>query len=143
MKKKILIVGAAVVVAGVFGYVGWGVYQNIAQSIIEKKIREAGLNPADYDLRGVAPWNVRNFVTSKEIEKTGLDPNNYDIKGKLTTDEVRAEVIRQEIARQLAEYDLSISDIDISGVDLLSLSAEEIQKLVTEKITKKIRARSF
>ena len=143
MKKKSWITIAIVVVAGVFGYVGWNVYNNIAQSIIEKKIKEAGLNPADYDLRSVAPWNVRNFVESQEIKKAGFNPDNYDIKGTLTADEVRAEVTRQEIAKQLAEYDLSMSDIDLSGVDLLSLSAEEIKQLVTEKITEKIKARSF
>lgn len=51
------------------GYVTWFIYDKVAISIIERKIREVGLDPKDYDLRGIAPWNIREFVTEKETEK--------------------------------------------------------------------------
>lgn len=51
------------------GYITWFVYDKITVSIVEKKIIEAGLNPKDYDLRGIAPWNIREFVNNKELEK--------------------------------------------------------------------------
>lgn len=129
------------VTLGVAGYVALYVYNSIAQPWIEREIREAGLNPDDYDLSGVAPWNVRSFVTNKEIEKAGFDPKDYEIRGQMTAEEVRREVTRQEIARQLTEYDLTLDDIDLSGIDLLDLSPEEIQKIVYEKVKKKITPR--
>ena len=141
--KKILLILVLVGVLGVVGYVGLGVYDDVARGIIEEKIKAAGLNPDDYDLGGVAPWNIRQFVTDREIEKAGLDPDNFDIRGTLTADEVRREATKQEIARQLAEYDLTIDDIDLSGVDLLKLSAEEIKNLIYEKVREKIQAQSL
>lgn len=138
MTKRNLLIAGIVVVATVFGYVAWYVYDDVAQSIIEKKIMEAGLNPDDYDLTGVAPWNVREFVTNKEIEKAGLDPDNYDIEGTPTANEIRLEVIKQEISRQLTEYDLTIDDIDLSGIDLLSLTAEELNQLIYQKVRQKV-----
>lgn len=51
------------------GYITWFVYNKITTSIIERKMEEAGLDPKDYDLRGIAPWNIREFVTNKELEK--------------------------------------------------------------------------
>jgi len=80
MTKKVLLILSLVIAAGVVGYVGLKVYDSIAQAIIEKKIKEAGLNPDDYDLRGIAPWNIREFVTNKEIEKASSDPNNYNFR---------------------------------------------------------------
>ena len=68
MKKTLKIISIVIAVA-IFGYVTFYVYKLVERQIIESKIREAGLNPADYDLRGVAPWNVREFVTKKETEK--------------------------------------------------------------------------
>lgn len=67
--RKITIITTIIIVLVVAVYVFWVIYNSIATSIIERKIREAGLNPKDYDLRGIAPWNVREFVTNKEIEK--------------------------------------------------------------------------
>ena len=136
--KKSLLITTIIVAFGVFAYATKYVYDRAVQSVAEEKIREAGLNPDDYDLSGIAPWNIREFVTSKEIEKAGLDPNDYNIKGQLTADEVRLEVIRQEIAKQLAEYDLSIDDIDLSGIDLIKLSTKEIEELVYQKVREKI-----
>lgn len=141
--KKILLISGVAVVAGVAGYIALYMYNSVAGPWIEKEIREAGLNPDDYDLSGVAPWNIRVFVTNKEIEKTGLNPENFDIKGKLTADEARKEVTRQEIVRQLAEYDMTIDDVDLSGVDLLSLSPEEIQAMLIQQVTKKIESRTY
>jgi hypothetical protein len=136
--KKILIIAGLAIVLGVVGYFGVGIYKDVAQDITEKKIREAGLNPDDYELSGVAPWNVRSFVTDQEIKKAGLNPDDYDIKGTPTADEARREVIMQELTRQLAEYDMTIDDIDLTGVDLMALSPEEIQMLVYEQVRKKI-----
>ncbi len=138
MKKKILYTVGVLVLVGFIVYFGLPVYDKIAQEIIRERIIKAGLNPDDYDLRGVAPWNVREYVTNKEIEKAGLNPDDYKIKGTPTASEVRMQVIQQEIAKQLGEYDLTINDIDLSGVDLLSLSTEEIQKLITKKIVEKL-----
>ena len=67
--KKITKIIFILITIAIVGYVTWFIYDKIATSIIEKKIREAGLNPDDYDLRGIAPWNVREFVTEKEVEK--------------------------------------------------------------------------
>ena len=78
--KKVFLIVSIVIAVGVFGYVALKVYNNISQSIIERKIKEAGLNPNDYDLRGIAPWNIREFITNKEIEKASSDPNNYDFR---------------------------------------------------------------
>ncbi|TSC58310.1 MAG: hypothetical protein Greene041679_132 [Parcubacteria group bacterium Greene0416_79] len=78
--KKILLLLVLVIAAGVVGYIGLKVYDRIAQAIVEKKIKEAGLNPSDYDLRGIAPWNIREFVTNTEIEKASADPDNYDFR---------------------------------------------------------------
>lgn len=63
---KLIFVLTTIVIAG---YITWLVYNKVASSIIERKIREAGLDPKDYDLRGIAPWNIREFVTNKELEK--------------------------------------------------------------------------
>jgi len=136
--KKITIIVAIIIVAALFLYGVWYVYNQVATSIIEREIREAGLNPEDYNLRWVMPWNVREFVTRKEIEKAGLNPDDYTIKGELTADEVRLEVIRQEITRQLAEYDLTINDIDLTGIDLLKLTPEELSKLIYDKAYQKV-----
>lgn len=67
--KKITKIIFIIITVAITGYVTWFIYDKIATSIIESKIREAGLDPKDYDLRGVAPWNVREFVTNKELEK--------------------------------------------------------------------------
>ena len=69
MIKKLLKVVSIVIAVGIFGYVTFYVYKIVEREIIESRIREAGLNPDDYDLRGIAPWNVREFVTEKEVEK--------------------------------------------------------------------------
>lgn len=63
---KLIFVLATITIAG---YITWFVYNEITASIIERKIKEAGLDPKDYDLRGIAPWNIREFVTNKELEK--------------------------------------------------------------------------
>ena len=63
---KLLFILITIVIAS---YITWFIYDKIATSIIESKIKEAGLNPDDYDLSGIAPWNVREFVTEKEVEK--------------------------------------------------------------------------
>jgi hypothetical protein len=141
--KKMFLVVVIVVAVGVFGYVALYVYDRIAQPIIESKIREAGLNPDDYDLRGIAPWNIRRFVRNQEIIKAGLNPKDYDVKGKLTADEVRKKVTGQAIIQQLAEYDLTVNDVDLSDLDLFNLSAEEIREEVYQKILKKIETKSF
>ena len=67
--KKITKLLFILITIAIVGYVTWFIYDKIATSIIEREIREAGLDPKDYDLRGIAPWNVREFVTKKEIEK--------------------------------------------------------------------------
>lgn len=145
--KKILFILVIVVAVGVTGfialYVAQYVYDSIAQPIIEGKIKEAGLNPDDYDLHGIAPWNIRKFVTNQEIIKAGLNPESYDIKGKLTADEVRKKVTGQAIVQQLAEYDLTVNDIDLSDLDLFNLSAEEIREAVYQKILKTIEPKSY
>lgn len=141
--KKILLILVIVVAVGVFGYVALYVYDIIAQPIIERKIKEAGLNPDDYDLRGIAPWNIRKFVTNQEIIKAGLNPDDYDVKGKLTADEVKKKVTGQAIVQQLAEYDLTVNDVDFSDLDLSELSAEEIREVVYQKILKKIEPKSY
>lgn len=141
--KKMFLILVIVVAVGIFGYVALYVYDSIAQPIIESKIREAGLNPDDYDLRGIAPWNIRKFVTNQEIIKAGLDPKDYDIKGKLTADEVKKKVTGQAIVQQLAEYDLTVNDVDLSDLDLFNLSAKEIQEAVYQKILKKIDTKSI
>jgi hypothetical protein len=140
--KKITIIITVVIVIAVTGYVTWRIYDNIAQSRIDAEIREAGLSPDDYDLEGVAPWNVREAVTDQEIEKAGLNPDDYAIEGELTADEVRMEVIRQEISKQLAQYDLTIDDIDLSGIDLLTMTTQEINDLVYKKAYQKVLERS-
>lgn len=140
--KKMFLILVIVVAVGVTGYVTryvfLYVYDSIAQPIIEKKIREAGLNPDDYDLRGIAPWDIRKFVTNQEIIKAGLNPDDYVIKGKLTADEIKKKVTGQAIVQQLAEYDLTVNDIDLSDLDLFNLSAEEIREAVYQKILKRI-----
>ncbi len=141
--KKMFLVVVILVAVGVFGYVALYVYDIIAQPIIESKIKEAGLNPDDYDLRGIAPWNIRRFVTNQEIIKAGLNPDDYDVKGKLTADEVKKKVTGQAIVQQLAEYDLTVKDVDLSDLDLANLSAEEIQEAVYQKILKKIDTKSI
>ena len=141
--KKIFLILVIIVAIGVFGYVALYVYNSIAQPIIESKIREAGLNPDDYDLRGIAPWNIRRFVTNQEIINAGLNPDDYDVKGKLTADEVRKKVTGQAIVQQLAEYDLTTNDVDLSDLDLANLSAKEIQEAVYQKILKKIDTKSI
>ncbi len=78
--KKIFLILVLVIAVGVAGYVALKVYDGIVQAVAEKKIKEAGLNPDDYDLRGIAPWNIREFVTNKEIEKASSDPSNYDFR---------------------------------------------------------------
>lgn len=140
--KKMFLILVVIVTVGVFGYVALIVYNRIAQPIIESKIREAGLNPDDYDLRGIAPWNIRKFVTNQEIIKAGLNPDDYDIKGKLTADEVKKRVTGQAIVQQLAEYDLTVEDVDLSDLDLFNLSAEEIREAVYQKILKTIEPKS-
>ena len=67
--KKITKLIFILVTIAIVGYVTWFIYDKIATSIIEKKIREAGLDPKDYDLKGIAPWDIRDFVTEKETEK--------------------------------------------------------------------------
>ncbi len=67
--KKITKLLFILITIAITGYVVWFIYDKVATSIIESKIREAGLNPDDYDLSGIAPWNVREFVTQKEVEK--------------------------------------------------------------------------
>ena len=67
--KKITKIIFILITIAIVGYVTWFIYDKIAASIIERKIKEAGLDPKDYDLRGIAPWNVREFVTEKEVEK--------------------------------------------------------------------------
>ena len=74
MIKKVLKVVSIIIAVGIFGYVTYYIYDIIAQKIIESRIREAGLNPDDYNLRGIAPWNVRDFVTDQELKKAGLSP---------------------------------------------------------------------
>ena len=69
IKKKITKLLFILITIAIVGYVTWFIYDKIATSIIEREIREAGLDPKDYDLRGIAPWNVREFVTNKELEK--------------------------------------------------------------------------
>ena len=78
--KKIFLIVSIAIAVGVAGYIGLKVYNSITKAIVEKKIKEAGLNPGDYDLGGIAPWNIREFVTNKEIEKASSDPNNYNFK---------------------------------------------------------------
>jgi hypothetical protein len=141
--KKMFLAVVIIVAVGIFGYVTLYVYDIIAQPIIESKIREAGLNPDDYDLRGIAPWNIRKFVRNQEIIKAGLNPKDYDVKGKLTADEVRKKVTGQAIIQQLAEYDLTVNDVDLSDLDLANLSVEEIQEAVYQKILKKLDTRSI
>lgn len=67
--KKVTKFVFVLVTIAVAGYITWLVYDKINTSVIERKIREAGLDPKDYDLRGIAPWNIREFVTNKELEK--------------------------------------------------------------------------
>ncbi|MEK7653968.1 MAG: hypothetical protein AAB345_01640 [Patescibacteria group bacterium] len=67
--KKITKLLFILITIAIVGYVTWFIYDKVATSIIESKIREAGINPDDYDLSDIAPWNVREFVTEKEIEK--------------------------------------------------------------------------
>ena len=67
--KKITKVIFILITVAVTGYIILFVYDKIATTIINREIREAGLNPEDYDLRGTAPWNVREYVTQKETEK--------------------------------------------------------------------------
>lgn len=67
--KKLTKLIFVLITIAIAGYVTWFIYNKIATSIIERKIEEAGLNPEDYDLRGIAPWNIREFVTNKELEK--------------------------------------------------------------------------
>ena len=69
---KLLFILITIVVAG---YITWFIYDKIATSIIDRKIREAGLDPKDYDLSGIAPWNIREFIINKELEnleKSGI-----------------------------------------------------------------------
>jgi hypothetical protein len=141
--KKILLILVIVVAIGVTGYITFYVYDIIAQPIIEKIIKAAGLNPNNYDLRGIAPGNIRKFITNQEILKAGLNPDDYDVKGKLTADEVRKKVTGQAIVQQLAEYDLTVKDVDLNDLDLANLSAKEIQEAVYQKILKKIDTKSI
>lgn len=67
--KKVTKITFVLVTIIIAGYITWFVYDKIATSIIERKIKEAGLDPKDYDLRGIALWDIREFVTNKEIEK--------------------------------------------------------------------------
>ena len=67
--KKITKLLFILITIAIAGFITWFIYDKIATSIIESKIREAGLNPDDYDLSGIALWNVREFVTEKEVEK--------------------------------------------------------------------------
>lgn len=67
--KKITKLIFILVTITIAGYITWLVYDKIATSIIERKMEEAGLDPKDYDLRGIAPWKIREFVTNKELEK--------------------------------------------------------------------------
>ena len=67
--KKITKLLFILITIAVVGYITWFIYNKIAISIVDRKIREAGLDPKDYDLRGIAPWNIREFVTNKELEK--------------------------------------------------------------------------
>ncbi len=67
--KKITKLLFVLITIAIVGYVTWFIYDKVATSIIEREIKEAGLDPKDYDLRGIAPWNVREFVTEKEIKK--------------------------------------------------------------------------
>ena len=67
--KKIAKVIFILTTIAVTVYVTWFIYKKIETSIIEREIKEAGLNPEDYDLKGIAPWNIREFVTQKETEK--------------------------------------------------------------------------
>lgn len=67
--KKITKLIFVLVTIAIAGYITWFVYDKVATSIIERKIREAGLDPKDYDLRGIAPWDIREFVTNIELEK--------------------------------------------------------------------------
>jgi hypothetical protein len=141
--KKIFLILVIVIAVGITSYITLYVYDSIAQPIIEKKIREAGLNPDDYDLRGIVPWNIRKFVTNQEIIKAGLNPDDYDVKGKLTADEVKKKITGQAIIQQLAEYDLTVKDVDLNDLDLANLSAEEIREAVYQKILKKIDTKSI
>ena len=68
LKKLTKFIFVLVTIA-VVSYITWFVYNKITTSIIERKIKEAGLDPKAYDLRGIAPWNIREFVTNKELEK--------------------------------------------------------------------------
>ena len=67
--KKITKLLFILITIAVAGYITWFIYDKIATSIVDRKIKEAGLDPKDYDLRGIAPWNIREFVTNKELEK--------------------------------------------------------------------------
>lgn len=67
--KKITKIIFILVTIAVAGYITWFIYDKISTAIIEKEMREAGLDPKDYDLRGIAPWKIREFVTNKELEK--------------------------------------------------------------------------
>lgn len=67
--KKLTKLIFILITIAIAGYVTWFIYDKVATSIIERKIREVGLDPKDYDLRGIAPWNIREFVTNKELEK--------------------------------------------------------------------------
>lgn len=67
--RKIAKITFILITIAVAGYITWFIYDKIADAIIESKIREAGLNPADYDLQSIAPWNIREFVTNQELEK--------------------------------------------------------------------------
>ncbi|PCI29414.1 hypothetical protein COB55_02280 [Candidatus Wolfebacteria bacterium] len=136
--KKLLLYITILVAVIITANITRNVYNNAVEERINTEIIEAGLDPADYDLDGIAPWNVRKAVTNKEIEKSGLNPDDYTIKGKLTADEIRLEVTRQEINRQLKEYNLSVDDIDLEGIDLLSLSQEEINDLVYEQVYQQV-----
>ena len=52
--KKIFLIVSIAIAVGVAGYIGLKVYNSITKAIVEKKIKEAGLNPGDYDLGGIA-----------------------------------------------------------------------------------------
>ena len=67
--KKITKLLFILITIAIVGYITWFIYDKVATSIIEREIRGAGLDPKDYDLRGIAPWNIRDFITEKETEK--------------------------------------------------------------------------
>ena len=76
--KKIIKLLFILITIAIAGYVTWFVYDKIATYIIEREIRKAGLDPKYYDLKGIAPWNVREFVTKKEIEK--IEKGGFPVK---------------------------------------------------------------